>query len=336
MRQNRLNIQWNTMAFAAGGVGTMDLPITADTEGLHLYLSGNIVVGTQYTACVTEGMAKLIQKIEIIKDGETIYSAPGSIMSHGNYPRDGGVIRVNPGVTVATQTGEIVGFIDFAHIGGLNPKDSILRSSKARTFQMRVTWGQFSDMYTGAGAVTSNTLVLKVAVRAQKPQPGEDMSKDFDPELRRIAVFNDRAYANSMTADKIQLQTDKLYKAIILRCETAGDLSTAVLNNVRVLAGSDVLYDLSAAQIADQNTHDFEWTLPGGYYVIPFSPTPHGLERVTDFLDTHGRKDVYLELNVTGGATTKVQVQEWYFEILPHAVAANASKGHKKASGVRG
>lgn len=326
MRQNRINQQWNSLAYVPGGVSAVDLPITADTESLHLYLSGNITVSTAYTSVLSEGFAHLINKIEIIKDGETIYTAPGTILTHGNYPRDGGIIKVQPGVAIGTQSGEVVGFVDFSHIGGLNPTDTVLRTSKARTFQLRVTWGQVSDMYTGAGAYTGTAINLRVAVRARKPQPGEDLSQDKDPEMRRLSLWTDRNYPASMSADKVQLQTDKLYKAIILRTEVSGELNTGVLNNVRILRGSDVLYDLSAAQIADENTQDLGWTLPGGYYVINFSPNPHGFERASDFLDTYGRKDCYIELNVNGGAGYKVQVQEWMFEVLPHAIAANAGK----------
>lgn len=318
LRPSRL---WKTLNWVAGGSDTIDLPIGEDLESIQFYLHGTITNSVTYTACKTEGMGWLIQSVDLLANGETIASLPFTILTHGNFGRRGSLVKTNPPVGVAANYGEIVGYLDLAHISGVRPKDSNLRTLGYRSFQLRLKYGQLTDMYTGAGTTTGVAITLDVAVDETIEQPGSRA-----PEIRKLHRMFDRTYPASVSAEKIQLDPDVLHRAIVLRTELNGDLSSAVINNVKIQVGSTVLIDYPAAMLYDKNSVDNNGTaLTVGYLVVDFARQASGFAKLADCLDLHGRKDAYLILNITGAATAKVQYISHQFEELHDAIAHNAS-----------
>lgn len=316
-KQTRYYRKWKDSAFVAGGTETIDLPIGMDVESLHFYLSGSINVTTAYTGVRSEGLAQLIRRVDILLNGETIATIPGTMLTHGNFARHAGLIKINPLFALGNNPYvEVVGFLDFAHISGVRQKDSNLRTLGARQFQARITWGVMSDVFTGAGAATA-ALTLTTSIRETKEE-----HTAARPEVRRLHRFLERTYLAS-TVDRIPLDPNMLYRGLVLRAESAGDLSGAVLNNVRVQIGSDIIFDLPAAVMSDANTQDNGFSLPTGYYLVDFAPSPSGLARISDFLDLHGHADAFLILDAVGGATNKVQIVAHEFEWLHNAIAEN-------------
>ncbi len=172
MKQARTKRYWATKYFNPGTADTIDLPLGFDLESLHLYFSGTLTNSVAWTGIKSEGLSKLIKRLEVLHNGETIATINMDIVAGGNYPRDGGVIRVNPGYTAAAQSGEVVGFVDFSHVGGVRPKDSNLVTAGSRQLQLRITWGQWTDMYLGAGTVSAYSLALAVSVYETKEAVG--------------------------------------------------------------------------------------------------------------------------------------------------------------------
>jgi hypothetical protein len=316
-QQTRFNRKWTSRNFVEGGTDVIDLPIGMDIESLMLSLNGSIVVGTAYATCKTEGMAKLIKKIDLLLDGKTIATMNGEFLTHGNFARAGGLVRSNPAVAIGSNWGEIGGYLDLAHIGGVRPKDSILRTIGKRQFQLFIQWGTFADMYTGAGAVTSHSLKIGVTVRETKehgPSP--------EPEILRQYKFIEKAYPSSQE-DRIPLDPNVLYRGIMLRTESAGDLSSSVLTRVKVQIGSEIVFDVPRSEIIDMNKQDNSFSLQSGYYFIDFAPSPNGQVKFSDFLDLYGHADAFLILEVSGG---KVQIQAHEFEWDKAAIAANQGR----------
>lgn len=318
-QQRRFNRKWATRNYVSNGTEIIDLPIGLDLESVLLYLSGTITLSTGATACLTEGIAKLLKRVELMIDGRTVASLPGTMLTHGNIDREGGLIKVNPGITVAAHDCEVVGFLDLSLLPGVRYKDCSLRTMGARQLQLRITWGALSDVYTGAFVSSGNTLQLGVTVRECREEPGSKL-----PEVLHHHKFFEKSYAAS-TVDRIPLDPNVLYRGLLIRCETVGDLSAAVLNNVKVQVGTDVLFDVPKAEIIDMNTQDYGFALPVGYYFIDFAPSPRGLVRMLDFLDLYGHADAFLILDVVGAATTKVQIMAHEFEWIDAAMEYNAA-----------
>lgn len=317
----RYNKVFDTRPFKLGGMDTIDLPRGLDTESLHFYLHGSVINTVAWATVKTEGLANLIKKVEILLDGESIATITGTILTHGNFVRAGGVIKTNPGVAIGTFAGvEVVGFLDFANLKGIRPKDTNLRTQGAISYQARITWGVATDLFTGAGASTFN-LSLTTSIRSNKDRADANGYMEM-PEFKKLHRFVERPYlANAV--DRIALDPNMLHKAIVLRAESLGDVSLAVINNIRVEVGSDVVFDLPAAVVVDENAHDNGWALPVGYYVVDFAPAASGLSKISDFLDLTGRSDAFLVLDVVGGATNKVQIVTHSLQKIESAIQQN-------------
>lgn len=320
MKQARKTEKWADRVWVPGTVDTIDLPIGLDLESIHIYLLGNINVTTAYTGIRSEGMAKLIDKIELVKDGRVVGTTTFSIASHGNYQRHMTPIKLNPGVGIGNYIGvEAVGFIDLASIGCIRPKDSNLVTKGARSLQLRIKYATLGDMFIGAGAATP---ALNVSVSVRRT---DETDHGKLPEFLHKHFFDEKSYAAN-TSDRIALPIDILTRSIVLRAESAGELSANVITNVRVEVGGEVWLNLPAAVLTDHNSCDNDGlTLPNGYYVVDFSPEPSGLSKFSDFLSTVGRNDAYLTLDVVGGATNKVQFLHHQYEALHDHINANAA-----------
>lgn len=322
MKQQRTYRKWASRPFAEHGTETVDLPLGADLESIHFYMAGNVTNSVAWTGCKIEGLAKLIKRIEILANGETVATVNGELLTHGNFARNAGVIKVNPLPAIGVSPAETVAFLDFAGIGQVRPKDSLLRTLGFRQLQVRITYGAFTDMFTGAGTVSGNTLSMNLSVRETKEFPDAN-GFSTSPELRRIYRFMEKTYPAS-TTDRVQLDPNLLYRSLVIRTETAGELSSAVLLSAKIQLGTDVIFDLDAATIVDANSQDYGIAMPLGYYVIDFAPAPSGLAKLADFLDLYGRNgDAFLILDVVGGATTKVQIVSHQFDWIPDAIATN-------------
>lgn len=308
----RYGRRWASRAFVSGGVEVIDLPLGFDIETLLLSLTGSITLTAAATGVRSEGLAKLIKRVSVMQDGKSIMTFTGDFITHGNFAREGGLLKTNPGIGIATHVCKITGALDFAHIGGLRPADSNLKTLGGRQLQLHVTYGTLADLYTGSPAGTF-ALNLNVTVRETK-----ELKEDAPyPAMQRVAKFIEKSYTASQE-DRIPLDPNCLYRGLMLRCESAGELSTTVLNRAKVMFGADGVFDYLAADLVDMNTIDLGFTLPGGYYWIDFAPAPSNLAKVADFLDTYQRADVFLLLDVNGGATTKVQIVPHQFEWIQY------------------
>jgi hypothetical protein len=323
-QQLRYKRKWKDVNFNANGNETIDLPIGFDIESLHLYLKGTINVTAAYATCLTEGLAKLVRRVELLANGEVVATVPGTFLFHSNFERKAGVIKQNPGVGIAVQACRIAGFLDLAHVGGLRPKDSNLRTLGFRQLQLRVYWGALTDMYTGAGAAVPS-LTLTASTYEENTVGGVGGSQA--PEARRLYKYVlDKPYAAANGNERILLDPNILYRGIMLRCEDAGELSTAVLNNVKIQYGTENPIDLPASVIQDANTQDLDFVLPAGYYFVDFSSAAGGQAKVSDFLDTYLNPNAYMVLDVNGGANFRVQAVSHQFEWLPVAIRENAAR----------
>jgi hypothetical protein len=239
---------------------------------------------------------------------------------NGNFARHALPIPVMPGIAVGNYTNvKATGFLDLSAIGCLRPKDSNLSTLGLRNLQLRLRYNQLTDMYIGAGVATA-ALSTQIVVRETS-----ETAQGKLPTLLHKHDFDEKVYAAS-TVDRLPLTSQSLSRAIVLRAESGGDLSTAVLNRVKVQVGTEFVFDASAQAIVDSNFCDNDGTaFPAGYYVIDFAPQASGLSKVTDFLDLQGRSDAFLILDVNGGVGNKVQMVKHNFEWLPDHIEANAA-----------
>ena len=321
----RYTRRWITKQFVAGGTDVIDLPLGFDIESLLISLQGTVTLTAAATGVRLEGLGKLIKRANIMLDGKTIYTTTGDFLTHGNFAREGGVIKTNPGIGIAANACKISGLLDFAHIGGYRAADSNLKTLGARQLQLHLTYGTLADLYTGA-PVGTFALNLSVAVRETK-----ELKEDSPyPAIQRVAKLIDKTYLAAQE-DRIPLDPNCLYRGVMIRCEQLGELSTLVLNRAKILFGADGVIDLPISDITDFNSVDLGFTLTPGFYWIDFAPAASNLAKVSDMLDTYNRADVFLVLDVNGAATNKVQIQPHQFEWIQYQSAGNDDYNKKDA-----
>lgn len=314
--------KWAEVAFVPNGQATIDLPLGLDLESISFYFAGLINTTVAWTGVKSEGISRLMKRVELIANGQSICSTTGEFLSAGNFARGAGVIKLNPLASVGVQDTESVSFLDQSFIGGRRPADSNLRTKGFRTLQLRITWGNFSDVFTGAGTTVATTLSLGVSVRETK-EFVDTTGFSLNPELRRLHRFTEKTYP-STTQDRIMLDPNVMYKAIVLRAENGTDVTAGIITNVKIQLGNEIVIDMAAHVIRDVNAQDYGIGQNVGFYVIDFAPSPSGLSKVTNFLDTYGRNgDAFLILDVVGGVSNKVQIMSHQFEWLNDAVAEN-------------
>ena len=88
---------------------------------------------------------------------------------------------------------------------------------------------------------------------------------------------------------------------------TAGEPSTAVLNNVQLTAGVDVRMNLSGVNLRAKNNADYGF-IPAGYYVADVCSKGESAINLTDLWDVTGAAEPKVIVDVNGSANTKMQV----------------------------
>ena len=315
-KQYRVLRKVASVPFTAGGFATLDLPRDYDYESIFMRINGNIVVGTGYTAVRAEAPTQLVQRAEVIADGKNnIFSAPFWFASNANYGRSllqsGARVLTPPSAaTAATYAVEAIGAIDLMTPDSIRPKDSNFRSSGLSLFQLRLTFGQVADVFTGTGgAITSNTLTVDVFVQ-QLVEIADQNGQVTTPIALKKVSFQEIALTSSNANQEVRLPAGNFIRSAVVRTDgstTAGEPSSAVLNNLQLTAGVDVRMNLGAANLRAKNNADYGF-IPVGYYVADVTSKGDAAINLTDLWDVTGASEPKVIVDVNGSATTKMQV----------------------------
>lgn len=314
-KQYRVLRKVASVPFVAGGFATLDLPRDYDYESIFMRINGNIVVGTAYSAVRAEAPTQLVQRAEVIADGKNnIFSAPFWFASNANYARsllqNGARVLTPPsGYTAATYAVEAIGSIDLMTPDSIRPKDSNFRSSGLSLFQLRLTFGQAGDVFTGAGAVTSNTLTVDVFVQ-QLVEIADANGQVTTPIALKKVSFQEIALTSSNANQEVRLPAGNFIRSAVVRTDgavTAGEPSAAVLNNLQLTAGVDVRMNLGAANLRAKNNADYGF-IPTGYYIADVTSKGDAAINMTDLWDVTGASEPKVIVDVNGSSTTKMQV----------------------------
>ena len=318
MKQFRISRKIATVPIVAGSFATVDLPRSYDYEALFVRISGSLQVTVLATSVRAEAPCQLVPRLVVTADGKNnLFNAPFWATCLGNYERmltQSGARATTPpsGVAVATYAVEAIGVIDFATINGVRPKDSNFRTSRLSLFQLQLTFGQPDDPFVGGTVVFSGTPTVEVwsAEMVEVPDIGADGKPNYTtPLMLKKVSMQEIAVLSSNANQEIRLPAGNLIKSVLVRTEgntTAGEPSTAMLNNLQLANGVDVRWNLSGAQTRARNNADYG-QLTGGYYVADLTTLGSSKVNLTDLWDLVGQVDPKAILDIVGGATNKVQ-----------------------------
>lgn len=333
--QDRAQLEYYNKPWVAGGGDTIDLPLSTDLESVYIYVSGSINVTTAFAGIKTEGLAKLIDKVEIWSKGRQIAVVPFTYAVFGNFARQNAPVSTKPGIAVGNYVGvEAGGYVDLSAIKCIRPKDSNLAAhGNNGTLQLKFRYNQLTDMFINGAVPGAATASLSTIVVLDTCK--EDAHSAL-PTLLHVHQFDEKIYTAN-TVDNIRLNPEALLRSIVFRQEVNGDLSNAVINRVTMAVNGEQRANMLQVVLYDKNISDNNGVaLQPGYLVLDFARNPGGLCKVTDFLDLYGTSDIVLTLDVNGGATNKVQYIQHRFERLDAHVALNAKlKADLAAAGMK-
>lgn len=318
--QFRIRRKVGTATFSAGGFATLDLPRGYDYEGIFLRLVGSVNTGaTSPTAVRAEAPCQLVSRVEVTADGKTqLFSAPFWYTSLGSFDRairQSGARATTPPSGVVASTNypiEAIGSIDFATVDGVRPKDSNFRTSGLSLFQIRFSFGALGDIFTGTvSTVVAGTTTNQVEVWTSELVEIPDQAGALPPIpfLKKVS-FQDIAYPSSNTNSENRLPAGNLIRAVLVRTDgatTAGEPSTAMLNNIRLQSGVDVRADLTGNQLRAQNNLDYG-QITAGYYVIDALALGASGQRLAELFDVTRAAEPKVVVDIVGGTNNRMQI----------------------------
>jgi hypothetical protein len=301
-----------SVAVVAGQPATLDLPRAYDYEALHLRLNGNVNVTTAYTTVRPEAPAQAISRVELVADGRnTLFSAPFWYCVQGKYDRPNflGAATMNTppsAATIANYAVEAQGIVDFQSPDTIRGKDSNFRTSALQLWQLKLTFGNPGDMFTGAGVAAFSNLFVEVSSSEMIELPDANGNRTTPNLLKKVSYQEIALPANNVNQE-VRLPAGNLIKSVMVRTEVSGDPSAAVLNNVMAFSGTDVRVKMSGAGLRKKNQVDFGFNQTG-YYVADFVRSGDGAGNLSELWDVTKQAEPKLSLDVNGSVNNKCQV----------------------------
>lgn len=313
--QFRIQRLIGTLAVVAGQPISLDLPRSYDYEALVLRLNGSVQVTTAGAAVRAEAPTQAVQRVEIVADGRnTLFSAPYWYTVLGKYDRranESGARSLTPptAAAIATYAVEALGVVDFQTTDGMRGKDSNFRTSSLQLFQLRLTFGNPQDMFTGAAVAAFSNMFVEVS-SSEMVEIADDQGNRTTPSLLKKVSYQEIALAATNPNLDLRLPAGNLIKSAVVRTEgsaTAGEPSTGILNGLVAQSGTDVRLNMTGGGLRGKNNLDFG-QIQAGYYVADFSRSGDWFASLSELWDVRGQAEPKLTLNVTGGASNKAQV----------------------------
>lgn len=313
-QQYRVKRKIASVAVVPGGFATLDLPRQYDLESLFLRINGNVVAVGAGGVLKLEAPSQIISRVEVISDGKnTLVSTPFTVACLGNVSRRGlhsGARALTPPTSGAagTYAVEANAAIDFAMLDGIRPKDTNYRTSGLSLFQLRLTFGATSDLYSTqpATSVSFTNMLVDVYVTETVELPDATGTYSMPIALKKVS-YQEIAIAATNANQELRLPAGNLIRSVAIRTEISGDPSTAVLNGAQLVAGLDVRSNDSAANMRAENNLAFG-AITAGYYFIDMARNGPELAQITNCWDVTGQTEPKLVLDVNGGAGYKIQV----------------------------
>lgn len=305
----------NTLA-AENTIQTLDLPRGYDLETIYFYLQGGGTLSGAGSAVRAEAPMQLIKRIEVVADGKnTIASVSGVLLRSGAFTRRGQLGGITPpaDATAAARTFTAAFCLDQQLVDGLRPKDCNLRTSGMQLLQLRITFGAYTDLFTGtpAGALSGyNILDISTSEVVELPDADGNVSRPLYVQKR---TYQDVACPSTNANQEISLPVGNFLRSVMFRGEgssTAGEPSDTVVNYVTLRSGVDVRFSQSWYPAIRMNAQDYGITTrPTGFMLADLCSAGqlNGI-KATDAWDLTRASECKAVLDVTGATNAKVSI----------------------------
>lgn len=258
---------------SASSVSTLQLPRNYAYRKLMCRIAGTntVVGGTGAGAVHTYAAYRAISKIEIVANGrDTIWSiAPEAIaimnaIDYGTVPS-----FLNPTNDAAAAYSFNAFFvIDLALIRSVRPIDTLFPSGALSTFDLKVTWGAGSDMFTGAvdftsATISATTLTVQAFEEIGVIPGGVGVNKLF-------TIDNVITAANSNY--QIRIPVGNVFRGFLIHTKIDQVPADTILDGVTLQSGTEVFQSWqSNDELLDENKLKYSLeTRLVGYHMVDF------------------------------------------------------------------
>lgn len=311
--QQRVKRLIGRATFADNSRLVFDLPRDYDLESIQIYFEGTATPTVAGTAVRAEAPLQVLKFISLKANGTDLLDGVPGWMAHrlGMFRR-GQLPPLTPPSAATTGAKAIAGSVtlDRAVIDGIRAKDGNFPARGLSTFQLEIVIGAANDLLTGTPTSTMTGTVKVTAI-----QTIEMAGADGRVTLPRVVskrTHMDLPFTTSNTNFKQRINTGNILRGLLLRSAgsvTAGEPSDAIINNVRVEMGNQVLIDMPWADIRAMNAQDYEiTTVPVGYGAIDFMGMGAPANRLADALDLRAGQEANVILDVNGAANNVVGI----------------------------
>ena len=302
-----------TVTYQANSKKTENLSRGMIYRELYLRLQGQptVTLGNNISSKTLLGDEwACVQEIKIVANGtDVIKTISGKALRWLNFFWYGNQPQITPTLgdgATANPTFDSYLILPFEMPNVRRPFDTAFDSSTVSSLTIEVTWGDSTSINADAAAWTTDPTLEVYSL--------ESFGVNIVPTQWRIYPIQKTITATNSKL-RVELTTGVMYKGFYINTTDAGVEQGDILNNVKVVSGTTVYYDLpdnlireitrkrmglnrnhSGAAYDDLqigNNNSFE----GNYYI---DLTPAGM--LTEAIDTLGFSEFHLELDVTVGA----------------------------------
>lgn len=301
---------------------TFDLPRDFDYESIVIRFYGTTTLTVAGAAVRAEAPLQLAKFIGLRANGTDLLDGVSGIIAHRMGAIRRGQLAPLTAQAAATATAQAfsgVVILDRAVIDGVRAKDGNFPSRGLSTFQLLFDAGAANDCFTGTPTGTITAGSCEVSVVQCEEMPGSDGKHS----LPRVVTKRSQAtypYAAANTNAQIRLNTGNLTRGLLLRAygyATAGEPSDAMVNNVKIQKGNQVLLDLPWTTLRAMNAADLDiTTMPTGLAMIDFMNMGGVAGKLSDCLDLRDGEEVWLYLDTLGAANANLDVAT--LEYMPY------------------
>lgn len=279
------------------------MPRNYEYYRLWLRLSADITIVTGATTAYIEAFWKLLKRVEIIANGNTVIkSLDGAALGrlaqflHEKLPNYSAV----PTGVAANQTFNASLPIDFAMPRSVKPVDTLLNAPLFSSLDLNILWGSKSDLYSADGA---NATINSANIEVESLE--ETSAEVFGGMVHKVHTLEKEVTA-STTKFEIPLTGVTRYRGFLIYADDDGDPSDSIINSIQLKDGANIFRDTDWKNLQDANYSDHKLSaVPTGWAFLDMCPD--GM--LTQALDSRGMNDLKLIFDVTKQAgTNKIRV----------------------------
>jgi hypothetical protein len=205
-----------SIPYDSGNTKSIEIPASLLQRGLFLRLTGNLTIATANATIFSEAPLGLIKRIELVGDGRRyIFSASGRLLYRLAHFMWGKAAELSaPSGTVGTRAFSACIPLNHEALHFMDPSESLFDPRLFKKVELRITWGQASEIATagGGGTIAIDTANTSCDVIAN--QTSEGVNKIiFDHTLS----YDERNVAASSSAFTFDIPQNGLLAGVLFQ-----------------------------------------------------------------------------------------------------------------------